>query len=492
MFGISRLLTLTLATFAIDPPALVDRHSFEVKNGVNYTVFEHAATGAKLSFVTNSGICEITPGVNQFSGYVSVGENMNMWFWFFEARNSPSTAPLALWLNGGPGSSSMIGLFQENGPCTFNNVQGPTPVLNPNSWNNVANMLYVDQPIGTGFSFGAESATSTVTAAPFVWKLLQAFYAQFPTYKNRNFGLFTESYGGFYGPQFALYFESQNDAIDRGTLSGIKIPLVALGINNGWIDPKLQYKSLIDYSHENPYRSLIDSRIATRLTDLYNEFCVVALNKCASTGKDTDCVKADDICSNDIQDQITSTSPSFSVYDLRFPEENPFPPETYVSYLRDSSIHTRIGAQKVYEESSNSVWEKFRTTGDGMPRLPCSSPWCQLTKSPGARSFLSALSNVVQSGIQVLIWAGDADWICNTAGVQAVIAHIQFDQSAEFNLAPLVPYTVDGVEFGMFKTAGKLSFLNVFHAGHELPAYQPVAALQAFTQTLRQMPLSST
>ena len=128
-----------------------------------------------------------------------------MFFWFFEARNNPSTAPLALWINGGPGCSGMIGLFQENGPCTFNNVSGSTPVLNPHSWNNVANMLYLDQPIGTGFSYGTDSATSTVTAAPFVWKFLQAFYAQFPAYKNRNFGLFTESYGGHYGPEFASY-----------------------------------------------------------------------------------------------------------------------------------------------------------------------------------------------------------------------------------------------------------------------------------------------
>ena len=133
--------------------------------------------------------------------------SQSMWFWFFEARNSPSTAPLAMWLNGGPGCSSMIGLFQENGPCTFNNVSGstPRPVLNPHSWNNFANMLYVDQPIGTGFSFGTDDANSTVTAAPFVWKLLQAFYAQFPTYENRNFGLFTESYGGHFAPEFAFY-----------------------------------------------------------------------------------------------------------------------------------------------------------------------------------------------------------------------------------------------------------------------------------------------
>ena len=113
-------------------------------------------------------------------------------FWFFEARNNPTTAPLATWFNGGPGCSSMIGLFQENGPCHFVNGAS-TPSLNPYSWNTYANMLYVDQPIGTGFSYGTDPVTSTVTAAPYVWTLLQAFYAQFPQYENRNFGLFTES-----------------------------------------------------------------------------------------------------------------------------------------------------------------------------------------------------------------------------------------------------------------------------------------------------------
>jgi carboxypeptidase C (cathepsin A) len=84
------------------------------------------------------------------------------------------------------------------------------------------------------------------------------------------------------------------------------------------------------------------------------------------------------------------------------------------------------------------------------------------------------------------------DWICNTAGVQAVVAKIQYAESAQFNSQSLVPYTVNGVQYGTFKTAGKLSFLNVFKAGHEIPAYQPVVALQAFKQTINQQPLSST
>jgi carboxypeptidase D len=61
-------------------------------------------------------------------------------------------------------------------------------------------MLYVDQPIGTGFSYGDDTVNSTVTAAPYVWKLLQVFFANFPQYECRDFGLFTESYGGHYGP----------------------------------------------------------------------------------------------------------------------------------------------------------------------------------------------------------------------------------------------------------------------------------------------------
>lgn len=113
----------------------------------------------------------------------------------FEARNNPNTAPLATWFNGGPGCSSMIGLFQENGPCRFENGES-TPSLNPYSWNNYANMLYIDQPIGVGFSYGTDPVTSTLTAAPYVWKLIQAFYDQFPKYESREFGIWTESYGG--------------------------------------------------------------------------------------------------------------------------------------------------------------------------------------------------------------------------------------------------------------------------------------------------------
>ena len=59
-----------------------------------------------------SGVCETTPGGNSYSGYVDLDAETHMFFWFFESRNNPNESPITLWLNGGPGSDSMIGLFE--------------------------------------------------------------------------------------------------------------------------------------------------------------------------------------------------------------------------------------------------------------------------------------------------------------------------------------------------------------------------------------------
>ncbi|KAK9772802.1 putative Alpha/Beta hydrolase protein [Seiridium cardinale] len=454
-------------------PFKIDKRYVEVRDDITYNVFEHAATGTKMSFVNNSGICETTPGVNQYSGYLSVGTNMNMWFWFFEARNNASTAPLATWFNGGPGCSSMIGLFQENGPCQFYDGAS-TPSLNPYSFNEYANMIYVDQPIGTGFSYGTDTVTSTVTAAPFVWKLLQAFFTQFPQYESRDFGIFTESYGGHYGPEFAHYIETQNAAIDSGSVSGEKVNLVALGINNGLYDEKIQYKADIQFAYNNTYRKLITAAQVTTLDNAYTSKCLPLLEKCTGlTGADTYCEEAFNTCDNDI-DEVIYNSANFDPYDVRAGSNDPNPPETYATYLARADVKKAIGAATTYQECPNSVNSKFFTTGD----YP--------------RSLVSTLSEVVQSGIRVLTWAGDADFICNWFGNLAVANALTYSGSAEFKDKALASYTVDGTELGQFKSVDNLSFIRVYGAGHEVPYYQPKLALQAFTQTMKGQPVSST
>lgn len=98
--------------------------------------------------IKQPGLCETTPGVKSYSGYIHLPPGtldvsgglpqpypINTFFWFFEARENPEDAPLSVWMNGGPGSSSMPGLFNENGPC-FINPDSKTTRLNPLSWNN--------------------------------------------------------------------------------------------------------------------------------------------------------------------------------------------------------------------------------------------------------------------------------------------------------------------------------------------------------------------
>lgn len=117
------LATLGLASLALAAPQSVaeDMHKryLEERNGITYNVFKRANSKSSLSYVEDSGICETTEGVTTYSGYLDADLNsqstMHMWYWFFSARENADTAPLVLWLNGGPGCSSMIGLFQEHG-----------------------------------------------------------------------------------------------------------------------------------------------------------------------------------------------------------------------------------------------------------------------------------------------------------------------------------------------------------------------------------------
>ncbi|KAJ1324037.1 serine carboxypeptidase-like clade IV [Microdochium nivale] len=434
------------------------------RDDVTYNVVEDEARGAKLEFVTNSGICETTPGVNSYSGYLSVGPDLNMFFWFFEARQSADTAPLVAWFNGGPGASSMQGLFKSHGPCQFYNGESE-PSLNPHSYNEFANVVYIDQPIGTGFSYGSGCCNSTETAAVYVWEFLQVFHATFPSFIGREFGIFAQSYGGRYASVFADYILTQNAAITSGTLAhATPIKLVALGMNDGIFDPAIWYRSMIDYTYLNSYRLLANKTFVSQLTAYYDAQCKPRLDACYATGSVPNCYGAVNPCQAIISQISAANNNSFSKNDVRQAADGIFPPETYAPYLYRAGVQRAIGARVNYTLRSLDVLVNMTNSGD----------W--------SRRSTTYLPAVLAAGVQVAIYAGDADFLSSWISNKLEAESIAWPRQAEFVDAPLVPYTVGGTERGMIKTVGNLAYLKVFEAGHDLAYFQPQVALQVMRQ----------
>lgn len=95
-----------------------------------------APSGAQIRYKEpgkEAGICETTPDVNSYTGYIDLAPDSHTFFWFFEARHNPQDAPLTLWLNGGPGSDSLIGLFQGE-PFHRSAIVNPNPFPTYRAW----------------------------------------------------------------------------------------------------------------------------------------------------------------------------------------------------------------------------------------------------------------------------------------------------------------------------------------------------------------------
>jgi cathepsin A (carboxypeptidase C) len=146
-----------------------------------------------------------TNGENQWTGTIDVTDNRRLFFWTFESRNDPKNDPVIFWMNGGPGASSLIGLFTECGACLLPN---DTLKTKPNewAWNNNATVVFLDQPAGVGFSSykrDEDMPTSDSDGAADFQAFLNIFFDKvFPDKAHLPIHIAAESYGGHYGPVY--------------------------------------------------------------------------------------------------------------------------------------------------------------------------------------------------------------------------------------------------------------------------------------------------
>ncbi len=144
------------------------------------------------------------PGFDQFAGYLTVNEKQQrkLFYWYVESQNDPATDPVVLWTNGGPGCSGLLGFGTEHGPFYIDRHGDFSP--NPYSWNKIANMIYIEQPAGVGYSYSKDEndyKTGDTQSAADNYELILEFLHRFPERQNNPFYISSESYGGHFMPQ---------------------------------------------------------------------------------------------------------------------------------------------------------------------------------------------------------------------------------------------------------------------------------------------------
>ncbi|KAI4246176.1 MAG: hypothetical protein L6R40_002129 [Gallowayella cf. fulva] len=531
-----RFLAFVAAQF---PPPLEDVVTVQSKFG----------NGISISY-KEPGICETTPGVKSYAGYVHLPPNtladvdesqnytINTFFWFFESRKDPANAPLSIWMNGGPGSSSMIGLLQENGPCIINRDSNST-TLNPWSWNNEVNMLYIDQPNQVGFSYDIPSngttdeskitiqdfsdgvpeqnntfyvgtfpsqnpnntANGTTNAARAMWHFAQTWFQEFPAYKPNNsaVSIFTESYGGRYGPAFTAFFEEQNMRIANESISEegeeYIIHLDTLGIINGCIDLLIQEPYYPEFAYNNTYGiEAINRTLYQQALDNFNRpdtGCKALILECQALANEGDpnatgnndtvnqaCSAANIYCGNEVEAQYINES-GRNYYDIAAIDPTPFPPNYYLGYLSQHYVQAALGVPINYTQSTNGVYEAFNSIGD-------------YARTDIRGGQIQDLAYLLDNGVKVALMYGDRDYACNWLGAEAVSLQIPYSGRSAFAASGYAPIVTNSTYTGgLVRQHGNLSFSRVFQAGHEIPSYQPETSYRLFNRAIFGQDLST-
>lgn len=391
--------------------------------------------------------------VKQYSGYLDVEEDdKHFFFWAFESRNDPKKDPVILWLNGGPGCSSLTGLFFELGPSSIG--EDLKPIYNPHAWNNNATVIFLDQPVNVGYSYSSGSVTNTVAAGQDVYAFLELFFKQFPEYAKRDFHIAGESYGGHYIPVFASEILSHDDRLFN---------LTSVLIGNGLTDPLTQYEYYQPMAcGKGGEPSVLDPEECDNMAASIPR-CLSLIESCYESGSVWSCVPATIYCNNAQMGPYQKTGKN--VYDIRKECDGSslcYKDLQYIdSYLNLPEVKAKLGVEvEKYEGCNFDINRNFLFAGDWM------------------KPYHKNVIDLLEQKLPVLVYAGDKDFICNWLGNRAWADRLPWSGHKAYKNEETRTWKVLGKPAGEVKNHKHFTFLRVFGGGHMVPYDQPENALE--------------
>ncbi|KAJ1926053.1 Cell death protease [Tieghemiomyces parasiticus] len=409
-----------------------------------------------------------TPDLEQYAGQVPVTEDGQgqMFFWLMHnttlvpdlSNAADPNRKLVIWFNGGPGCTSMDGVFLENGP--FHLTLDRRAVRREWAFTRQAVMLYVDQPLGTGYSAApdAQMDTSYADAATTFLTFLDGFYTHFPELRPFDTYLAGESQAGVYIPYIAREILRRRDLLEShahvapaedSASSEVAVPLKGLLIGSGWLDPAAQYPAVYDFAHAkgllNPaadakFRAQMDvceRAYAHDTPRIRNSVCESAINSFALLS-----APAPGQCLNTYNYLLVDPYPDCGMN---------WPPEIHVftDYFRQASVWKALHVDRQqwgdWIECSQRVQKYLKHTVD-LPTV----------------TFLPDLL----ARLPIMLVHGDLDILCNHLGAEAVIRQLRWNGHRGFSHQVPRVWQINGRDVGWYQSERNLTYVRLTNGSH--------------------------
>uniref|UniRef100_A0A6P3ZUL0 Carboxypeptidase n=1 Tax=Ziziphus jujuba TaxID=326968 RepID=A0A6P3ZUL0_ZIZJJ len=410
---------------------------------------------------------------NQYSGYVTVNKRngRSLFYWLVEspASRGPESRPLVLWLNGGPGCSSVAyGAAEEIGPFHIK-PDGKTLYLNSYSWNNLANLLFLESPAGVGFSYTNTTSdlytTGDQRTAEDAYIFLVNWFERFPQYKHRDFYIAGESYAGHYVPQLSELVYQRNKGIQNPVIN-FKGFLVGNAVTDDYHD----YVGTFEYWWTHGL-----------ISDSTYRLLRVACDSGSSQHPSLECMKAlraAELEQGNIDPYSIFTRPCNDTASLRRNLRGHYP---WMSRAYDpcTERHSEVyfnlpEVQKALHANVTGISYPWKTCSDIVGNYWADSPL----------SMLPIYRELIAAGLRIYVYSGDTD-----AVVPVTATRYSIDALKLPTITNWYPWYDNGKVGGWSQVYKGLTFVTITGAGHEVPLHRPRQAFILFRSFLENKPM---